>query len=66
MGVTRGISLLFLVSTSLSGAVPAQWVQLGPTGAAGSVNAILRTGGVLLASTPGGGVSRSTYGGLLW
>ncbi len=66
MGVTRRISLLFLVYTSLSGAAQAQWVQLGPPGAAGSVNAILKSGGVLLASTPGGGVSRSTNGGLLW
>jgi hypothetical protein len=59
--------LLFLaLVAACSNAGTAQWVQYGPPGASGSVSSILKAGAGLFASTPGGGVSRSTNNGLSW
>ena len=44
----------------------AQWVQLGPSGAAGSVSSLLKSDAGIFAASPGGGISRSTDGGLSW
>ncbi|HTY60342.1 MAG TPA: T9SS type A sorting domain-containing protein [Bacteroidota bacterium] len=66
MVASRRSILLGALLAAAACAAPAQWVQLGPPGASGSVNSILKSGGAIFASTPGGGVSRSTNGGLNW
>jgi hypothetical protein len=59
--------LLFLaLVAACPNAGTAQWVQYGPPGASGSVSSILKAGAWLFASSPGGGVSRSTNNGLSW
>ena len=55
----RLIAFLGFISL-LAVTTQAQWVQLGPSGASGSVRSLLKVDAALFASTPGGGISRST------